>query len=147
HSARFGDAEMERIVATVSKLLICGDGKEYVGCLYADFEFGEVILLQQPHVPVGTFYHRFGTGFPILFEQIAFEGTGIDTYAHRTAMILGGFDNLTHAMFGADIAGIDAQAGRAGFRGFDGPPVMKMDIGNDWYLRSFDDGFQRPCGI
>jgi hypothetical protein len=36
HAAGFGDAELQRIIANLGKLLVGGDREEYVGRLHAD---------------------------------------------------------------------------------------------------------------
>ena len=82
-----------------------------------------------------AFDHRFGAGLAIALEQILLQRAGIDADAHRAAVILGRLHDFAHALRRTDIAGIDAQAGRARFGRLDGALVVEMDVGHDRHLR------------
>ena len=84
----------------------------------------------------GAFDHRVGAGLAIFFQQILFQRSGIDADAHGAAVILGGINDFAHALIGADIAGIDAQACGARFRRFDAAFIMEMDVGDDRHFRA-----------
>ena len=57
--------------------------------------------------------HRLGARLAILLQQVLLQRAGIDADAHRAAMVLGGLHDVRTRCADADIAGIDAQAGRA----------------------------------
>ena len=68
---------------------------------------------------------------------------GIDPDPHRAAVRLGGAHHLGHALLRADIAGIDAQAGRARIGRLERALVVEMDVGDDRHPRSAHDLPQR----
>src|SRR5690606_661880 len=63
------------------------------------------------------------------------------------AMILGCPDHLAHAIGGADVAGIDAQACGAGFGRLDRPFVVEVDVGNDRHGHFGHDASESPRRI
>ena len=134
-AARLGDAEMQRVVAGLGELLVGRDGQEDVGRLHADLELVEVVILQDARVVERALDHRLGAGLAVLLEQVLLERAGIDADAHRAAVVLGGLDDLAHALGAADIAGIDAQAGGARLGRLDGALVVEVDVGHDRHLR------------
>ena len=133
-AARLGDAEMQRVVAGVGELLIGGDREEDVGRLHADLEFVEVVVLQDACVVERAFDHRLRAGLAVFLEQVLLQRAGVDADAHRAAVVLGGLHHLAHALGAADVAGIDAQAGRARLGRLDGALVVEMDVGDDRHL-------------
>ncbi len=76
-------------------------------------------------------HHGLGARFAEALEQILLQGTGVDADAHRTAVILGRFYDFLHALRGADVAGIDAQARGAGIGRLERALIVEMDIGDD----------------
>ncbi len=58
-------------------------------------------------------------------------------------MIARGLDDLFHPFIAADVAGIDAQAGRPAGSRFQRAPVMEMDVGDDRHIDLPDDVLQR----
>ena len=74
---------------------------------------------------------RLRAGLAIFLEQILLEAAGIDADADRAAVRLGGVDDFLHARGRADIAGIDAQAGRARIGRFQRALVVEMDVRDD----------------
>ena len=142
-AAGLGDADMQGIVAGVRQLLVGGDREEDVGCLHADLEIMKVVVLQDARVVERTFDHRLGTGLAVLFQQILLERTRVDADAHGDAVVLGGLDDLAHALGAADIAGIDAQAGSTRVGRLDGALIVEVDVGHDRNLRGLHDGMQR----
>ena len=59
-------------------------------------------------------------------------------------MILGGLDHFPHPFRAADIAGVDAQARRAGIGRLDGALIVEVDVGDDRHAARLDDLVQRP---
>ena len=55
-------------------------------------------------------------------------------------MVARGRDHLLDALFIPDVAGIDAQAGRAGLGGLDAAAIVEMDVGDDRH-RAFAHDF------
>ena len=60
---------------------------------------------------LGRFQHRLGAGLAVFLEQVALQRSGIDSDAHRAAVILRRPYDLADPLLLADISGIDAQAG------------------------------------
>ena len=58
-------------------------------------------------------------------------------------MVLGGANDLGHALFVADIAGVDPQTGRAGLCRFNRAFVVEMDVGDDRHGAFAHDLLQR----
>ena len=57
-------------------------------------------------------------------------------------MVPGRLHDLAHPVGAADVAGIDAQAGRPRLGRFDGPLIVEMDVGHDRHLDGLHDGRQ-----
>ena len=85
-------------------------------------------------MPKRAFHQRFRIGFAVFFQQMLLKAAGIHADANGTAMIARRLDHFLHAFLRSDIAGIDAQARRAGLRRFNGAPVVEMDIGHDRHI-------------
>src|SRR3546814_291404 len=141
-AAGLGDAEMERIVAGLGELLIGGHGEKDVRSLHADLELAEVVVFQNAGVMEGALHHRFRTRLAVTLQQFTLEAAGVDSDPHRAAMVLGGLDHLAHTLVGADVAGVDAQAGGARLGRLDGALVVEMDVGDDRHRHLGDDLLQ-----
>ena len=70
-AARFGDAEMQRVVAGFGEALIGGDREEDVGRLHADLEFAEVVVFEDARVVERALDHRLGARLAVFLEQVA----------------------------------------------------------------------------
>ena len=134
---------MQRAVDRFGKLLIGGGGEEYVARLHRNFELMKVAVLQQLDMVERAFDQRLGTRLPIFLEQILLEAAGIDADADRAAIGLGRVDHFVDAVGRSDVARIDAQARRAGVRGFQRAFVVEMDVRDDRYLGGADDLLER----
>jgi len=143
-AARLGDADMQGVIAGIGQLLIGGHGQEDVGRLHADLEVVEIVILQDARMVERAFDHRLGAGLAVFLQQVLLQRPGIDADAHGDAMVAGGLDHLAHPLGTADIARIDAQAGRAGIGGLERALIVEMDIGHDRHFRGLDDRVQRP---
>jgi hypothetical protein len=97
------------------------------------------VVLEDSDMVQRAFDERLGAGFAIFLEQVLLEASCIDPDADRTAVGARGGDDLANPLFGADIAGVDAEAGRAGVGGFERALVVKMDVGDDRNARLADD--------
>ena len=122
---------MQRIVAGFRKPVIGGRRQEDVGRLHADLELEEVVVFQNAGVFQRALDQRLRAGLPVFLQQVALEAAGIDADAHRASVVLRRLYHLAHARGRADIAGIDAQAGRSRLRRLDGPAVVEVDVGDD----------------
>ena len=140
--AGLGDAQVQRAVDGFGQQLVGGHGQEQVGGLHADLELVEVVVLQDAGVAQRALDHRLGTRLAVALEQLALERAGVDADAHGAAVVAGGLHHLAHAAGRADVAGIDAQAGRAGLGRLDGAFVVEVDVGHDRHARGLDDGRQ-----
>ena len=113
-------------------MLIGGHGHEHVGGLHADLELVEVVVLQDAGVAQRALDHGLGAGLAVALQQVALQRAGVDADAHGAAVVAGGLDHLAHAVGRADVAGVDAQAGRAGLR----PPRCRVCSGSGCRPRS-----------
>ena len=91
----------------------------------------------------GAFHQRFRVGFAVFLQQMLFQRPGVDADAHGAAVIASGLDDLFDPFVAADIARIDAQAGRTTGGGFQGTTVVEVNVGDDRHLDLLDDVLQR----
>ena len=129
------------------KRLISRHSQEGVRRLHRNLVFAKIQIVENPGVIERALDHRFGAWLAVFLEQVGLQRTGIDADAHRAAMILGRLHHFAHALGAADIAGIDAQAGRAVHRRLDGALVVKMDIGHDRNIRRGGNRLHRLGGV
>ena len=97
------------------------------------------MVLEDADMVERAFDQRLGAGLAIFFEQVLLEAAGIDADADRAAVGLGGVDHFAHPLGRADVARIDAQAGRAGVGRFQRALVVEMDVGDDRHVGGADD--------
>ncbi len=107
----------------------------------------EIVVLKNFGVTERAFDHRFGARLAVTLQQFLLQRTGIDTDAHRTAMVLGRLNDVLHALRVADIAGIDPQARRARDGRLDGALVVEMNVGHDGNLGGLADRLHRSRGF
>ena len=122
---------MDRRIRRLRQSLIGGSGKKHVGCLAADLELVEIVVLKDLDVIQPAFDHRVGARLAIFLQQVLLKRSRVHTDPDRAAVILGRLDHLADPLLGTDIAGIDAKTGRACLGGFDGAFVVEMDIRHD----------------
>ena len=85
---------------------------------------------------------RLGAGLAVFFEQILLETARIDPDPDRAAVRFGGTDHFGHALAAADVAWVDAQAGRALVRRFERAFVMEVDVRDDRDIRCLGDAVE-----
>ncbi len=141
-AARLGDAEVERTVDRFGELHIGGDREEHVAGLHRDLIFVEILVLEQLDMVERALDQRFGAGLAIFFEQILFQAASIHADADRAAVRLGRVHHFLDARLAADVAGVDAQAGRARIGGFERALIVEMDVGDDRHAGGADDLLQ-----
>ncbi len=137
---RFGDTQVKRAIDLARELLISRDRKEHVAGFHRDLIFAEAMILEDANVVEGAFDQRLGARFAVLFQQVLFEAAGIDADADRAAVGAGRGDDFLDALFGSDVARIDAQARRAGVRGLERALVVKVDVRDDRHAGFANDG-------
>ncbi len=130
---------MQRAVDQLGELLVGGDRHEQVRRLHADLELVEVLVLQHAGMEQGAVDHGVGAGLAVLFQQLAFQGAGVDADAHGTAVVAGGLDDLLDPRLAADVARIDPQAGRAGLGRLDAAFVVEVDVRDDRHVGGLGD--------
>ena len=134
---------MQRAINGFGKLLVGRHAQKHIRCFDADFIIAKAMLFQQANMIERAVDHGFGTRFAILLQQMLFQRSGIDANTHRTAIIARRAHHFANTLRVANITRINPQARSTGLRRFDGPAVMKMDIGNDWHLNLLDDFCKR----
>ena len=138
-AAGLGNAEMQRAIDRVGKLLIGGDREEQVAGLHRHLIVAEIMVLEDPDMVERALDQRLRAGLAIFFEQILLEASGIDPDADRAAIGLGRVDDLADPVGRADVAGIDPQARRAGVRRLERALVVEVDVGDDRDCGRADD--------
>ena len=144
--AGLGDAQVQRAVDGLGQLLVGGHGHEQVGGLNADLELVEVVILQDARVVQRALDHGLGAWLAVFFQQVLFQRAGVDADAHGAAVVAGGLDHLAHPL-AADVAGVDAQAGRAGLGRLDSALVVEVDVGHERDLGRLGDGLEGRGGV
>src|SRR3546814_2944738 len=86
-----------------------------------------------------AFYQCFRAGLAIFFEQVLFERTSVDADSDGAAIGLRRVHHFLDPCLAADVARIDAQAGRARVGGFQCALIMKMNVRDDGYARGAND--------
>src|SRR3546814_5160690 len=86
-----------------------------------------------------AFYQCFRAGLAIFFEQVLFERTSVDADSDGAAIGLRSVHHFLDPCLAADVARIDAQAGRARVGGFQCALIMKMNVRDDGYARGAND--------
>jgi len=76
----------------------------------------------------GGFQQRFRRRFAVLFLQILFQRTGVNTNADRNIFVARTVHHRPDTLFATDVAGVNAQAIDPVFRHFQRDAVVKMDI-------------------
>src|SRR3954470_24141295 len=109
---------MKRAIDRVRELLISSDREEYVAGFDRHFIVAKPMVLEDPDMIERAFDQRLRAWLAIFFEQILLQATGIDADADRALVGARRGNHFLDPFFGADVARIDAQAGRAGIRGF-----------------------------
>ena len=129
---RLGDAEVQRAIHHLRQLLVGGDGHEGVGRLHADLVLVEVEILQDAGVDrARSRPWRPGRARRTFSSRMTLQRAGIHADTDGAAVVAGGLHHIAHPVLGADIAGIDAKAGRARLRRFDAAFVVKVDVGHE----------------
>ena len=75
-----------------------------------------------------TFYQRLRRGMTVFFQKTRFQTAAVHADTDGDAPRAAGLDHGPHPLFPADVAGVDADLGRAVFRRADGKTVVKVDI-------------------
>ena len=122
---------MQWVITGVGELLIGRDGEEDVGRLHADLEFVEVVILQDAGMVESALDHRLGARLAVLLQEILLQRPGVDSDPHGAAVVLRRLHDLADPLGAADIARIDAQAGRTGLCSFDRSLIVKVDVRHD----------------
>ena len=138
---------MQRIIAHLREAAVSLHRHEHVGSLAADLEVEEAVVLEDADMALRAFDHGGGVRLAIAFEQVAFEAAGVDADAHRAAVVDGGAHHLAHAVVAADIARIDAKAGRSGLRRFYRSLVVEMNVRNDRHADFWHDLLERESAF
>ena len=107
-TAGLGDADMERMVASLGQALIGGNGEEQVRRLHRDLEVQKILVFQQFHRIERTFDQGLGTGLTVALQERPLQAAGVDAHAHRATMVLGCPHDLANPFAAADVAWIEA---------------------------------------
>jgi len=105
------------------------------------------VVLQDAGVAQRALDHGVGAGLAVLFQEIALQRAGVNADAHGASVVAGGLNHLADAVGGANVAGIDPQAGSAGLGRLDPAFVVEVDVGHERDLGRLGDRAERRGGL
>ncbi len=103
-------------------------GPVHVAGLQADLGLIEAFPLQQLEVAEGAGHHGFRGRAAEGFQQVLLQASAVDPDADGDSLLAGLLDHRPDAVLAADVARIDAQAGRAAVRGHQRQAVVEVDV-------------------
>ena len=121
---------MQRLVGECGEFAVRGHGHEDLGGLEADLVIVEIVFIENVDVTQRRFDQRVGCRLAIFLLQIFFQRSGVDADAQWYAVGARRVDHRAHAVFTADVAGIDAQTGDAEFGDAQRDLVVEVDVGD-----------------
>src|SRR5205085_7253001 len=113
---RLGYAEVERVVHLLREQAVGRDRAAHVRSLQGDDDVLNVEVFEDAYVAQGRLDHRLGRGRAILLQEVFFERAAVDADADGYAALLGGADDLAHALDGLDVARIEPELIDAGLQ-------------------------------
>ena len=126
--ARFGHADVQRIVRTLGKQPVRLDHQRDGAGFHRHADIMEIILFQQRNMSERAFYQRLRRGMTVFFQQTRFQTAAVHADTDGNVPRAADLDHGPHPVLPADVAGVDADLGRAVFRRADGKAVVKVDI-------------------
>ena len=132
--ARFGDADVRRIVRLLGVEPVCFDDGGDIRRLQRHDEIVIADGFSDLDVAKGAVDHGGRAGEPVLHGEFAFEGAGIDADPHRDALVLRLPEDLLEAIHAADVARVDADLVDRMIEGGEGHLVVEMDVADERYL-------------
>ena len=94
-----------------------------------------------------AFHQRLRRGVAVFFQKTRFQTAAVHADANGNVPRAAGLDHGPHPLFPADVAGVDADLGRAVFRRADGKTVIKVDIRDQRQRGRSADGSERLCRL
>ena len=107
----------------------------------------EILFLQQPHMAQSAFHQGFRCGVTVLFQQFLFQRTAVDTNADGNMFFFAHIHHSLDPILATDVAGVDADLGRAALRGGNGQPIIKVNVRHQWQRGSLCDLRKALCRI
>src|SRR6185369_2934949 len=129
--AGLGNPEVKRAVDLLRELLIGRNRKEYVRGFDRDLVLAEIMVLEDSDMVERALDQSLGAWLAIFLQEVLLEASGIDPDADRAAVRLRCGNDLLHALLGADIARVDAQARGSGVGRLKRSFIVKVDVGDD----------------
>ena len=126
--ARFGHADVQRVVRTLGKQPVRLDHQRDGAGFHRHADIMKIVFLQQRNMSERAFYQRLRRGVAVFFQKTRFQTAAVHADTDGDAPRAAGLDHGPHPVLPADVAGVDADLGRAVFRRADGKAVVKVDI-------------------
>ena len=120
-----------------------GDG----GGLHGDAGVVKALFFQQLQMFKGAFHQRFGGGVAVFFQQTLVKTAAVDADADGDVLVLAHLHHGLDPVFAADVAGVDADFGRAALRGGNGKLIIKMNVRHQGQGRVLADVRKAPGGF
>ena len=136
---RLRDAEVERVIALSGHRAIGFDHGRHIGRFQGQLDIPEIHRLEKVKAPQGALHQRIRRGPAVLLQQILFQGTCVDPDPDGRIPRLGRPDNGFEPVHG-HVAGVDADPVRPSLHGFQGQPVIEVDIRDQRNVDFFTDG-------
>ena len=95
----------------------------------------------------GAFHQRFGGGVAVFFQKTLVKTAAVDADADGYVLVLAHLHHGLDPILTADVAGVDADFGRAALCRGDGKSVIKMDIRYEGQGRVLADVRKAPGGF
>ena len=95
----------------------------------------------------GAFHQRFGGGVAVFFQKTLVKTAAVDADTDGDVLVLAHLHHGLDPVFAADVAGVDADFGRAALRGGNGKLIIKMNVRHQGQGRVLADVRKAPGGF
>ena len=141
--AGLGDAEVQRVVDLLREQPVRGDRVRHVRRLDRDLEVVEAEPVHQLDVLERGRHERLDRVLALQLVQVLGQRARVDADPHRHARRARLLDHLAGLLEAADVAGVDADAVRAGVDRLERQRVVEVDVGDHRDRRLLDDPRER----
>ena len=128
--ARFGHAQVERVVDLVGQHPVRLDHHQRIGGLQRDLHLRVVQVLEDPDVAERRLDHALRGGPVVLGQEVLLQGAPVDADADRDALVLGDVDDFLHEALAADVPRVQPEAVHALLERDQGELVVEVDVGH-----------------
>ena len=138
---------MKGVVADLRHTPVCGYSRRHIGCLEGKFYGIKTEVLEQTNLPQGAIYHSPWDVPSKFLLEVGFKASCIDTDSYWHVGGKGCLHDFLYFPRLADVTGIQAQSVDSRLQGFQGQPVVKVDVSNHRQTTIGDDVRQRRSSL